>query len=396
VKTFSRLVLSGCALFACAHAAFAAGEYQQTRDNKTTVWNATPKAGDTANWSGSRDKDNYATGYGDLTWYTAEGKVSGLYYGNMVHGKFEGAVNVHTGGRTLHAYFVDGGRVTGWARGRAPSKMQVPEDLVVERRKAEAKEPPPKKEPERAEPEPTPVVKKAKPVAEKIAKAEPTAQPTERPARGPETYHKETAKPPAVVEEKTQPLSAEEELKRTEPVTSTSKAPAYREPTPIPASEARAPESVPLPTAQPTERAVTESTPPPIQETPPVLHESPAAESSQPSSTPSDVSVNALVGPPSSLRTNSIPDTGAENKESQPPPKYEGPLTESEAINLADTEARTQGAPLDQYERPKVDHSAVKGKWSLFYARKSDASSGLPPAFSATVEDKTRKVEIRK
>ena len=43
---------------------------------------------------------------------------------------------------------------------------------------------------------------------------------------------------------------------------------------------------------------------------------------------------------------------------------------ETEAINLADTEARVQGARLDDYERPKVDHSAVKGRWSLFYGLK--------------------------
>ena len=119
-------------------AAFGQGEYQQTRDNKTMVWNGTPKSGETSSWAGSRDKDNYATGFGDLTWYNAKGKVFALYYGNMVHGKFEGAVNVHSNGRTAHAYFVDGGRVTEWARGPAPSKMSVPEDLVIERRKAEA------------------------------------------------------------------------------------------------------------------------------------------------------------------------------------------------------------------------------------------------------------------
>jgi hypothetical protein len=69
------------------------------------------------------------------------------------------------------------------------------------------------------------------------------------------------------------------------------------------------------------------------------------------------------------------------------------PLTETEAIDLADTEARRQGAPLDDYQRPKVDHSAVKGKWSLFYGLKEGGSGG---AFTVTVEDKTKKVEIRK
>jgi hypothetical protein len=69
------------------------------------------------------------------------------------------------------------------------------------------------------------------------------------------------------------------------------------------------------------------------------------------------------------------------------------PLTEAEAINLADTEGRVQGYHLDDYQRPKVDHSAVKGKWSLFYGLKEGGSGGT---FTITVEDKTRKVEIRK
>src|SRR5438128_521836 len=133
-----RLILFCFALLLSARAAFSQGEYQQTRDNKTMVWNGTPKSDETSTWSGDRDKENYATGFGDLTWYNAKGKVYAVYYGNMVHGKFEGPVNVHTNGRTAHAYFVDGGRVTGWARGPAPSKMSGPEQAVVERRKAEA------------------------------------------------------------------------------------------------------------------------------------------------------------------------------------------------------------------------------------------------------------------
>src|SRR5438132_7224479 len=56
----------------------------------------------------------------------------------MVHGKLEGAVNAHPNGRTVHAYFVDGGRATGWARGRAPSRMNLPEEAIIEKRKAAA------------------------------------------------------------------------------------------------------------------------------------------------------------------------------------------------------------------------------------------------------------------
>jgi hypothetical protein len=123
--------LCGGLLLVFASAALAQGEYQQTRDSKTMVWNGTPKPGETSSWAGGRDKENYASGFGDLTWYTANGKVYARYYGNMVHGKFEGAVNAHTNGRTAHAYFVDGGRVTGWAHGPAPSRMNLPEAAII-------------------------------------------------------------------------------------------------------------------------------------------------------------------------------------------------------------------------------------------------------------------------
>ena len=73
------------------------------------------------------------------------------------------------------------------------------------------------------------------------------------------------------------------------------------------------------------------------------------------------------------------------------------PLTETEAVDLADTEARIQGYQPDDYERPKVDHSKVKGKWFLFYGlKKSETGSNKPATFTITVEDKTRKVEIRR
>jgi len=42
-----RLILFCFALLLSARAAFGEGEYQQTRDNKTMVWNGTPKSDET-------------------------------------------------------------------------------------------------------------------------------------------------------------------------------------------------------------------------------------------------------------------------------------------------------------------------------------------------------------
>lgn len=433
-----RLILICCGLVAFARGqTFALGEFQKARDGKTMIWNWQAKAGDTADWSGGRDKDGYATGFGDLTLYNTDGKTFGLFYGKMAHGKFEGAVNVHTGSRISHAYFVDGDRVTTWARGAAKSNMTDSEAAVVEQKKVEAEEEAAKKEKlAKAEAEKAAAKKekvaKGEPVATpaatpkkeqpKIAKAE-AAPPAEKAARGPESYHKGTAEKSIgrkVAEKKSEPLSAEEELKRTEPATTKK----FTEPTPLPKAETEKPstESLPLPTSQPSEpeRAIEEPSLPAIQETPPVLHEptteqtpvvaekkpetADSSEETRKSSSPpaakespADISVNSLADPPSSLRA--IPESSSSEKSQAEPEsaqKSDGPLTETDVIKLADTEARVQGAPLDNYERPNVDHSQVKGKWTLFYAPKKDESGSGMPSFSVTIEDKTRKIDLRK
>lgn len=428
----SLILIFGALLALATGPVFGAGEYQQARDGKTMTWNWQPKAGETASWSGDRDKDGYASGFGDLTLYNSDGKVFGLFYGNMTHGKFEGAVNMHTGGRVAHAYFVDGDRVTSWSRGAAKSTMTAPVAAVVEQEKAKAEEQAAKKERvEKAVAAATPSPKKEKPVIEKkVAKTEPAPPPAERPVRGPDSYHKPaTEKPPAVAENA--PLSAEEELKRTEPSRSSSptKNQTYTEPTPLPKSDViEAPptretevatSNVQPPTPEPSQPSAL-SLLPSAEEIPPIPNQSltePKQETSEQEreiasktpeenkdsstappakQTPADVSVRALTGPPSSLHIVERSPSEKSNRETEPAATREAPLSESEAINLADKEARDEGCPLESYQRPKVDHSAVKGRWALFYTKKSDASEALPATFSATVEDKTHRVEIRK
>lgn len=346
------------------------------------IWNGTPKSGETSAWSGARDKENYGSGFGDLTWYNAKGNVYAVYYGNMVRGKFEGPVNAHSHGRTAHAYFVDGGRVTGWARGPAPSKMSVPEELVIERRKAEAETPAVARKQE-TKPEPEKHVAAAAPAAKK-AKIEPAKlQPIpSKPETKSEKLEVASSEKPAP---EITPVVAE---KPSEAAATPSPSRAFDEPTAIPKIATIEPTPVEPENAQrrESERPLTESTPPSIQETPPATKE-----------TPADVSVNALAGPPSSLRTTSIPETSPEKSETRSLASESAPLTVSEAVDLADTEARIQGYQPDDYERPKVDHSRVKGKWSLFYSvKKSEAGSDKPATFTITVEDNTRKAEIRR
>jgi hypothetical protein len=370
-----RLILCCSIFLVCATAARSQGEYQQTKDGKTLVWNGTAKPGETASWNGSRDSESYATGFGALTWYNANGKVYALYYGNMVRGKFEGAVNLHTNGRTAHAYFVDGGRVSTWARGPAPSKAPPTVQPVIEKRRAET---------EKAKAARIEAAKLATPVPE-------TATTKTEPEKG-RLIEEHVARKPAETPAETTPMSAEKEI---EPSSAATPAQAFEEPATISTPAEERTEITSAPTAEPSVAAERENVPQSAtREEPSVSSEStPAAPAA--SKSEADVSVSTLVGPPTSLRTTNEVSPLPENESS--PPEHAGPLTEAEAVSLADTEARIHGFFLDDYERPRVDHSNVKGRWSLYYGLKdpSEKSADLVP-FTVTVDDKTKKVEIRK
>jgi hypothetical protein len=387
--------LFGCGMLLFATVAFAlgaTGEYTQTRDGKTTVWNGNAKAGESASWAGSRDKDGYATGFGTITWYNADGTESAVYYGNMVNGKLEGPVNAHVGRRTAHAYFADGTRETAWARGAAPSKMNVPEGLIAKRRKAESEQPKPQEKEQTAE-----TKKKPKPESEKVRPIEETRRAT-------------------AAETKTKPAPAEtprEEIQTPTPesvAVSTPSPPAVAESTPVStpaptetASSLFEPPAIAETRETPKEIANETPQPPPpepsVEKTPEIVEQPPAEEPPKKSPAENAASLNALVGPPSSLRSGSIrePSKPEKPRSISSPVRGRAELTEDEAIGLADVEARGRGFDLNEYQRPKTDYSAVKDKWSLFYNLKDPKAAGgdLQP-FSVTVEDKSKKVELRK
>jgi len=142
-------------LFVCstlllfANGADGGGIYQHTRDGRTFVWNNDPKRDDEAMWSGDRDSNGYATGYGTLTWYkvqravetgsnipSSQGRVvsaavTNRYSGKMVRGKFEGAVlNVDAHGKVFHGTFVSGTKAAAWVAGPLPPLNQQPNKNV--------------------------------------------------------------------------------------------------------------------------------------------------------------------------------------------------------------------------------------------------------------------------
>ena len=136
-------------LFVCttlllfASGAYGDGVYQHTRDKRTLIWNNYPRRDDEATWSGQRDSNGFATGYGTLTWYrvqraivtgsnipsskerTLGAVVINRYSGKMVRGRFDGpVVNVDASGKMFHGTFVKGTKANDWVAGPLPSTDQ--------------------------------------------------------------------------------------------------------------------------------------------------------------------------------------------------------------------------------------------------------------------------------
>src|SRR5205085_9758049 len=107
------------------------------------IWNNYPRRDDEATWSGQRDSNGFATGYGTLTWYrvqraivtgsnipsskerTLGAVVINRYSGKMVRGRFDGpVVNVDASGKMFHGTFVKGTKANDWVAGPLPSTDQ--------------------------------------------------------------------------------------------------------------------------------------------------------------------------------------------------------------------------------------------------------------------------------
>jgi hypothetical protein len=92
MKTSFRLsliaLLAAFALVLLSSVALAEGEWLTTSEG-INVWNPNPVEGEIASWTGDRDPEGYATGYGILRWIV-NGKLEQTYQGKMLHGKFYG------------------------------------------------------------------------------------------------------------------------------------------------------------------------------------------------------------------------------------------------------------------------------------------------------------------
>jgi hypothetical protein len=383
------VLVFGVLLSMCGIATVVAGEYQRTKDEKTLVWSVDSKPKGSASWWGARDKEGYAKGIGELTWYTAQGNVFARYYGNMVHGKFDGPVNVHVKGTTAHAFFSDGKRMTGWARGPASSRFATDWRSALAREKAEAA------------PATSPLPSTAPASASEELRNKQQTQ--ESPAEGPtaEGRRKEEelgkakfapANLPARGEERTSEQKESTENRTSTPPSQSSGAAAVQRPTNQPT------ESQSQRTENKEQQAVNAAGQ--ASESPPssvVPHASPSAPHPSPVATQDHGSLAELAAPPASLRNEPTVETPATSSEADlaSSPSASAQLTTDEAVTIADSEARARGYDLSQYERPKADYSKVKGKWSFVYDLKNPGmAEESARRFRVTVDDTSRKADV--
>jgi hypothetical protein len=381
--------VSGRFLFVCgallvfANVAFGDGTYQRTKDGKTLVWNNHPKAGDEAKWSGDRDREGYASGFGTLTWYTARESETGSakpalyarYWGNMVRGKFNGPVNSHSKRKTDHAIFANGVQTTRWAAGPAPSQIVAE---PAKRFPGAKPQTPNVQRPTEALP-PRPAAEEA--VAQPVLVQRPTSN-AQHPITG--TLAGSPSTTPAERD-----VATQDNVERRK---SNSEGPIVETPAEGPSPNQSKAESAqlrkdsqagsPTPNSEGVREQVAQR---------PVISSKAKPEI--------DDSLRLLAGPPSSLHTDVTVKASAANAkpETASSPGANARLTKEEATDLADAEARAQGFNLDEYQRPKADYSAAQDKWSLFYDQNPvDVTPEIGKYFIVTVDDETKKVEIRK
>lgn len=324
------LFVYGALLFVLANGVDAEGTYQRTKDGRTRVWNNNPKRGDAATWSGDRDKDRYATGYGTLTWYTmkrqsvtgsnlpsAKYTVISHYSGIMVKGKLDGMVeNVDANGKIFHGTFIDGRKGNDWIAG--PASGPVSTAIALDQRRVELV--------------PQAVVGDASP-------REPMpAPPAEGPRSSPVSLH-----PPVqssdVTKQTAQPVSATKVTERPSPTIDDSLQSLIG-----PASSASSGMDV-------------------------------VAEPSSQASMPAP----AATPPPPVTSTSSPPAAGPR-------------LTTTEVIGLADAEAHKQGYNPGEYRRPQTDYVATDETWSVSYHVMY--ADGASKHFTVSVDDKTKKTSF--
>jgi len=406
-----------------AGAALGEGTYQRTKDGKAIVWNNDPKPGDTATWFGDRDGEGYATKIGTLTWYTANGALFARYFGNMVRGKFDGMVNVHSKGKTGHAIFVDGQRTTRLAAGRAPSlrvaqwparRPAKPAIKMAGEENAERRTPNVQRPTENTQAEGSPssrnrgstarqadVRGQTSEVRRQRSEAGNAQQPTLSESRmGPteDTSAKElseprapaakpaaTAEPASGVAEPEAPAEGPRNVGGAENVQRPTSN-AQRTIENVPAKEFSEQEGE-QPATPSSESFREQAAQLPMEDMPSVLIQPskesvPAPPTSKKSEAKIEDSLESLAQPPLSFLA--IPETAGS-------PEASPRLTKEEVINIANAKARTHGYNRADYQRAEPQYNAAYKIWSVSYDQSTaDGMEGAGKHFSVIVDDKTK------
>jgi hypothetical protein len=348
----TRWLFLGSALLLFANVTFGQGAYQHTKDGKTFVWNSEPKSGDEATWSGGRDNEDYARGFGTLTWYSARKEtvkhlgiqfsaptVYARYFGNMVHGKFNGPVNVHSKGKTNHAIFTDGVRTTRWGGGPAPAQAGAEQLAAL-----------PVKEKAKVAKATQKSVASARPISPSADTAASSAGEEDSLGQGSGEPGKSEAARTVAKKEETQPSTLNHQQQTEAPAEG-----------PIQRTEDRDRKS-----------EVGDQTSDVRDERTEVR-----GQTEEPKA-----SVESLVGPPSTLHTNLA--TNASSSGS-------ARLTKEEVADLADAEARSRGYHPAEYQRLDPQYNSADEVWSISYDRISaDEMAETAKHFSVTIDDKTK------
>jgi hypothetical protein len=389
VMTWLLFVCGALLLF--TNAAFGDETYQRTRDGKTIVWNENAGSGDEAAWSGDRDREGYANGFGTLTWYTTRQKgergsaksvVYARYWGNMVRGKFDGPVNVHSKGRTDHAIFTNGKRTTRWAAGTAPSRNIIPQSVAPSRPLKEKAEVANAESPQGSTPKslreqaPKTLVNSeitSRASSEGVREQSPPAEGPVAQEKSEERSQRLVVRPPA----DTATSSVGEEAGSQKPEVSSE---SRREQGP---GEQKS-EMTEMPLTQ--KKSVTPTTSPSGES----VHEPGVTKKSR---AEADEALRTLVGPPASLRPDTLANMPSTNAppEAAPSPTAGARLTREEVIDAAGAEARRRGYDPTEYIRGEPEYKAADEVWSVSYDQIFvDETAETAKHFSVTVDDKTK------
>ena len=370
----TRWLFLGSALLLFANVTFGQGAYQHTKDGKTFVWNSEPKSGDEATWSGGRDDEDYASGFGTLTWYSARKEtvkhlgiqfsaptVYARYFGNMVHGKFNGPVNVHSKGKTNHAIFTDGVRTTRWGGGPAPAQAGA-EQLAALPVKEKAKV---AKATQKSVASARPVSPSAETAASSAGEEDSLGQSSGEPGKS------EAARTVAKKEE-TQPSTLNRQQQTEAPAEG-----------PIQRTEDRDRKSEVGDQKSDVRDEMTE-----VGEQKTEVRGQRSEVSDQRTEVRGQTdepkaSVESLVGPPSTLHTNPAATNASSSGSAR--------LTKEEVVDLADAEARSRGYHPAEYQRLDPQYNSADEVWSISYDRISaDEMAETAKHFSVTIDDKTK------